>query len=175
MWRPLFITPEKCQITADDSLASDPSIARTLFHDLALSKDITLPDSLKLAINDHYFHSGWEKKKAFDEGYSQGYNKAGDELVDQVEKAEVLLKQQQHAESYVLGYCKALDEAGVATDDARRTAIEIPLLAESEPAAEDEEENADADIDAAENIAEDHTVGVESTTTPVQPTTTPKT
>ncbi|KAI8560412.1 hypothetical protein RHMOL_Rhmol04G0253400 [Rhododendron molle] len=73
-----------------------------------------------------------EKKKAFDEGYSQGYDQATDELVDQVENAEVLFKQQQHAQSYALGYCKALDKAGVAADDARRTTIEVPLLAESE-------------------------------------------
>ncbi|KAG5537503.1 hypothetical protein RHGRI_024814 [Rhododendron griersonianum] len=196
-WRPLFVTPapEKHQITNEDSLAADPSIARVLYHGLALPKDITMPASLKSAIDDHYFHAGRamqsmmqaqlyiadidrrtkaqqllaerykkqldgselerrklaeqvtnlnemvkqlsgateqaraegkkemekemreemekEKKKAFDEGYSRGYDKAGDELVDQVEQAKIVFKQQQHAESYTLGYCKALDDAGL--------------------------------------------------------------
>lgn len=57
-WRPQFVTPEKRQITSEDSLAADPSIARTLYHGLALPKDVTLPESLKLAIDDHYFHLG---------------------------------------------------------------------------------------------------------------------
>ncbi|KAG5532557.1 hypothetical protein RHGRI_027002 [Rhododendron griersonianum] len=57
-WRPLFVTPEGRQITAKDSLAADPSIARVLFHGLALPKDVTLPESLKSAIDDHYFHAG---------------------------------------------------------------------------------------------------------------------
>lgn len=57
-WCPLFVTPEKRQVTAEDSLAADPSIARTLFHGLALLKDVTLPESLKSAIDDHYYHSG---------------------------------------------------------------------------------------------------------------------
>ncbi|KAG5565086.1 hypothetical protein RHGRI_001094 [Rhododendron griersonianum] len=69
-----------------------------------------------------------EKQKAFDEGYTQGYNKAGDELVDQVEQAEIAFKQQQHAESYTLGYCNALDDAGVAADDTRRSEITVPPL-----------------------------------------------
>lgn len=43
---------------ATDSLEADPTIARTLFHGLALPKDITLPETLKSAIDDHYFHSG---------------------------------------------------------------------------------------------------------------------
>ncbi|KAI8542235.1 hypothetical protein RHMOL_Rhmol08G0122700 [Rhododendron molle] len=85
-----------------------------------------------------------EKKKAFDKGYSQGYDKAGDELVDQVEQDDVLFRQQQHAESYVLGYCKALDDASAVADDVRRTTIEVPPLAESEPVAEDEEETPNA-------------------------------
>ncbi|KAG5512970.1 hypothetical protein RHGRI_038614 [Rhododendron griersonianum] len=66
-----------------------------------------------------------EKQKAFDEGYSRGYDKAGDELVDQVEQAEIAFKQQQHAESYTLGYCKALDDAGVAADDTRSTEMNL--------------------------------------------------
>ncbi|KAG5565448.1 hypothetical protein RHGRI_001364 [Rhododendron griersonianum] len=59
-WRPLFVTlaPEKRQITNEDSLAADPSIARVLYHGLALSKDVTMPASLKSAIDDHYFHAG---------------------------------------------------------------------------------------------------------------------
>ncbi|KAG5530807.1 hypothetical protein RHGRI_025697 [Rhododendron griersonianum] len=120
-WRPLFVTPapEKRQIMNEDSLAADPSIARVLYHGLALPKDVTMPASLKSAIDDHYFHAGRlsgateqaraegkkemekemkeemekEKQKAFDKGYTQGYNKAGDELVDQVEQAEIVFKQ----------------------------------------------------------------------------------
>ncbi|KAG5524734.1 hypothetical protein RHGRI_031416 [Rhododendron griersonianum] len=59
-WCPLFVTPapEKRQITNEDSLAADPSIARVLYHGLALLKDITKPASLKSAIDDHYFHAG---------------------------------------------------------------------------------------------------------------------
>ncbi|KAG5531994.1 hypothetical protein RHGRI_026570 [Rhododendron griersonianum] len=59
-WRPQFVTPapEKRQITNEDSLAADPSIARVLYHDLALPKDITMPAPLKSAIDDHYFHAG---------------------------------------------------------------------------------------------------------------------
>ncbi|KAG5528189.1 hypothetical protein RHGRI_028955 [Rhododendron griersonianum] len=59
-WRPLFVTPapEKRQITNEDSLAVDPSIARVLYHDLALPKDVTMPALLKSAIDDHYFHAG---------------------------------------------------------------------------------------------------------------------
>ncbi|KAG5524422.1 hypothetical protein RHGRI_031168 [Rhododendron griersonianum] len=55
-----FVTPapEKHQITNEDSLAADPSIARVLYHGLALPKDITMPASLKPAIDDHYFHAG---------------------------------------------------------------------------------------------------------------------
>ncbi|KAE9444672.1 hypothetical protein C3L33_23430, partial [Rhododendron williamsianum] len=58
-WSPLFVTPapEKRQITNEDSLAADPSIARVLFHGLALPKDIIKPVSLKSAIDDHYFHA----------------------------------------------------------------------------------------------------------------------
>lgn len=112
-----------------------------------------------------------EKKKAFDEGYSRGYDKAGDELVDQVEAAEALFKQQQHSESYVLGYYRALDDAGVAADDAKRTAIEVPPLANSENATDYREELADAEIDAniaVEQVAEDQTAEVEATTPPVE-------
>lgn len=43
---------------AMDSLEADPTIARTLFHGLAFSKDITLPEMLKSTIDDHYFYSG---------------------------------------------------------------------------------------------------------------------
>ncbi|KAG5566031.1 hypothetical protein RHGRI_001830 [Rhododendron griersonianum] len=59
-WSPLFVTPapEKRQITNEDSLAANPSIARVLFHGLALPKDIIKPASLKSAIDDHYFHAG---------------------------------------------------------------------------------------------------------------------
>ncbi|KAE9444716.1 hypothetical protein C3L33_23386, partial [Rhododendron williamsianum] len=59
-WCPLFVTPapEKRQITNEDSLAADPSIARVLYHSLALPKDITKPASLKSAIDDHYFYAG---------------------------------------------------------------------------------------------------------------------
>ncbi|KAI8563350.1 hypothetical protein RHMOL_Rhmol03G0105200 [Rhododendron molle] len=57
-WHPQFIAPDKCQITNEDSLAADPSIARTLFHSLALPKDVKVPESLKAAIDDHYFHAG---------------------------------------------------------------------------------------------------------------------
>ncbi|KAG5561870.1 hypothetical protein RHGRI_004791 [Rhododendron griersonianum] len=59
-WCPLFVTPapEKRQITNEDSLAADPSIARVLYHGLALPKDVTKPASLKSAIEDHYFHAG---------------------------------------------------------------------------------------------------------------------
>lgn len=58
VWCPLFVTPEKWQIMAMDSLEADPTIARTLFHGLAFSKDITLPEMLKSTIDDHYFYSG---------------------------------------------------------------------------------------------------------------------
>ncbi|KAG5565085.1 hypothetical protein RHGRI_001093 [Rhododendron griersonianum] len=59
-WRPPFVTPapKKRQITNEDSLAADPSIARVLYHGLALPKDVTMPASLKSAIDDHYFHAG---------------------------------------------------------------------------------------------------------------------
>ncbi|KAG5548695.1 hypothetical protein RHGRI_014146 [Rhododendron griersonianum] len=57
-WRPVFVTPEGHQLTREDSLAADPSIARVLYHGLALPKDVTLPESLKSAIDDHYFHAG---------------------------------------------------------------------------------------------------------------------
>lgn len=37
-------------------------------------------------------------------------------------------KQQQHSESYVLAFNKALDDARVASDDAKRASIEVPSL-----------------------------------------------
>ncbi|KAG5563348.1 hypothetical protein RHGRI_005933 [Rhododendron griersonianum] len=221
-WRPLFVTPapEKRQITNEDSLAADPSIARVLYHGLALPKDVTMPASLKSAIDDHYFHAGrkqldcselergklaeqvtnlnemvkqlsgateqaraegkkemekemkWEmekeRQKIFDERYSKGYNKAGDELVDQVEQAEEFFKQQQHVESYTLGYCKALDDAGVAADDPRRTTVAVPSLTEPEAEEENQEEIADEELareDATENVAEGSNVDANVTAT----------
>ncbi|KAG5529386.1 hypothetical protein RHGRI_029939 [Rhododendron griersonianum] len=240
-WSPLFVTPapEKRQITNEDSLAADPSIARVLFHGLALPKDIIKSASLKSAIDDHYFHAGRamqsmmqaqlhivdidrrtkaqqlmaerykkqlddsetergklaeqvtnlnemvkqlsgateqaraegkkemekemkeemqkERQKIFDEGYTKGYNKAGDDLVDQVEQAEEFFKQQQHVESYTLGFCKALDDAGVAADDPRRTTVTVPSLAELDAEEGNQEEVADENLapeDATENVAE---------------------
>ncbi|KAG5561137.1 hypothetical protein RHGRI_004224 [Rhododendron griersonianum] len=240
-WCSLFVTPapEKRQLTNEDSLAADPSIARVLYHGLALPKDIIKPASLKSAIDDHYFHAGRamqslmqaqlyiadidrrtkaqqlmaerykkqldgsklecgklaeqvtnlnemvkqlteateqaraegkkemeremkeemekERQKIFDEGYTKGYNKAGDELVDQVEQAEEFFKQQQHVESYTLGYCKALDDAGVAADDPRRTTVAVPSLVEPEDEEENQEEVANealAPEDATENVAD---------------------
>ncbi|KAG5528498.1 hypothetical protein RHGRI_029253 [Rhododendron griersonianum] len=219
-WSPLFVTlaPEKRQITNEDSLAADPSIARVLFHGLALPKDIIKPASLKSAIDDHYFHAGRlddsetergklaeqvtnlnemvkqltgateqaraegkkemekemkeemekEKQKVFDDGYSKGYNKAGDELVDQVEQAEEFIKQHQHVESYTLGYCKALDDAGVAADDPRRTSVAVPSLAELDAEEENQEEVADENLapeDATENVAEGSNAEANATAT----------
>ncbi|KAG5550202.1 hypothetical protein RHGRI_015232 [Rhododendron griersonianum] len=251
-WSPLFVTPapEKHQITNEDSLAEDPSIARVLFHGLALPKDIIKPASLKSAIDDHYFHAGRamqsmmqaqlhimdidrrtkaqqlmaerykkqlddsetergklaeqvtnlnemvkqltgateqaraegkkemekemkeemekEKQKVFDDGYSKGYNKAGDELVDQVEQAEEFIKQHQHVESYTLGYCKALDDAGVAADDPRRSSVAVPSLAELDAEEENQEEVADENLapeDATENVAEGSNAEANATAT----------
>ncbi|KAG5532169.1 hypothetical protein RHGRI_026703 [Rhododendron griersonianum] len=236
-WCPLFVTPapEKRQIMNEDSLAADPSIARVLYHSLALPKDITKPASLKSAIDDHYFHAGRqvmterykkqldsselergklaeqvtnlnemvkqlsgateqaraegrkemekemkeemekEKQKFFDEGYSKGFNKAGDELVDQVEQAEEFFKQQQHVESYTLGYCKALDDAGVAADDPRRTTVAVPPLAEPDAEEENQEEIADEDLapeDANESVAEGS--NAEANVTATETTVTPE-
>ncbi|KAE9445070.1 hypothetical protein C3L33_23035, partial [Rhododendron williamsianum] len=240
-WTPLFVTPapERRQITNEDSLAADPSIARVLFHGLALPKDIVKSASLKSAIDDHYFHAGRamqsmmqaqlhivdidrrtkaqqmlaerykkqlddsetergklgeqvtnlnemvkqlsgateqaraegkkemekemkeemekERKKFFDEGYEEGYKKAGDDLVDQVEQAEEFFKQQQHVESYTLGFCKALDDAGVAADDPRRATVGVPSLAELNAEEENQEEVADENLapeGATKNVAE---------------------
>ncbi|KAG5524423.1 hypothetical protein RHGRI_031169 [Rhododendron griersonianum] len=61
-------------------------------------------------------------------------------MVEQVEAAEVVFRQQHHAESYALGYCKALDDAGVATDDTRRSEVAVPPLEGLEPTVEDDEE-----------------------------------
>ncbi|KAG5530569.1 hypothetical protein RHGRI_025505 [Rhododendron griersonianum] len=93
-----------------------------------------------------------EKKKAFEEGYAQGYVKAEDDMVDQLEAAEANFKAQQHSESYVLRYNKALDNIGV--DYAKRTSIEVPPLAGPEPSVADQakganyETNADATPDS---------------------------
>ncbi|KAG5524466.1 hypothetical protein RHGRI_031208 [Rhododendron griersonianum] len=196
-WSPLFVmpAPEKRQITNEDSLAADPSIARVLFHCLALPKDIIKQASLKSAIDDHYFHAGramqammqaqlhivdidrrtkaqqlmaerykkqlddseTERGKLAEQGYTKGYKKAGDDLVDQVEQAEEFFKQQQHVESYILGFCKALDDAGVAADDPRRTTVAVPSLAELDAEEGNQEEVADENLapeDATENVAE---------------------
>lgn len=92
-------------------------------------------------------------------------------MVDQVEKAEEIFKQQQHMESYVLGFNKALDNLEVAPNEARRINIEVPHLAGSEPTTEEQEEVLDAEINvdtfvdvAAE--AQDATATVTPTTSP---------
>lgn len=109
-----------------------------------------------------------EKKKIFDEGHAQGYTKAEEDVVDQLEKAEEIFRQQQHSESYVLGFNKALDDMGVAPDDARRATVEVPPLDNSEPPVEDQEEMPDAETNvdtAADAFAEAQNTG--STTTPI--------
>lgn len=92
-------------------------------------------------------------------------------MVDQVEEAEKLFKQQQHAESYMLGYGKALDDAGVAADDVRRTTIEIPPLVESDPIAEDQEDSPDA---VAEDGASTKAAEAQKTGSTITPVTSPE-
>ncbi|KAG5548358.1 hypothetical protein RHGRI_013903 [Rhododendron griersonianum] len=116
-----------------------------------------------------------ERQKIFDEGYTKGYSKAGDDLVDQVEQAEEFFKQQQHVESYTLGFCKALDDAGVAADDPRRTTVAVPSLAELDTEEGNQEEVADENLapeDATENVAEGS--NVEANVTAAETTITPE-
>lgn len=93
-----------------------------------------------------------QKKVAFDKGYA----KAEDDVVDQLEAAEGNFKAQQHSESYVLEYNKALDDKRVGANDERRASIEVPPLAAAEPEVADqanEETNANATPDP---LAADH-------------------
>ncbi|KAI8524231.1 hypothetical protein RHMOL_Rhmol13G0134200 [Rhododendron molle] len=107
----------------------------------------------------------------------QKTTEAGSAIQPETQKgkgAEVLFRQQQHAESYMLDYCMALDETGVATDDARRTSIEVPPLMEPD-AAEETGKPADADaaVNTVEREAESQTTVAEGTSVPIEPTTTP--
>lgn len=56
----------------------------------------------------------------------------------------------------MLGYNKALDDAGVGTDDAKRTSIEVPPLTSPKPPVADQAEAANDETNA--NAAPDHLI-----------------
>ncbi|KAG5528190.1 hypothetical protein RHGRI_028956 [Rhododendron griersonianum] len=80
--------------------------------------------------------------KQLSEATEQARAEGKKEMREEMEKKkeEGFRRRQHHAESYTLGYCKALDDAGVAVDDTRRSEVAVPPLEGLELAVEDDEE-----------------------------------